>query len=250
MELKECVTIIRKKLWLIITIIIVACTISTVKSYYTQPIYEAKAKLIVNQAQEYEGRASLDYSTIQTNIMVINSYMEIIKSSAIIDKVMNDYPDLGITANDLASNIKVSTTNESLVMTLSYQNPSYEVASKIVNAIAMVFEKQIPNIMKVDNVTILSSAQLTDEAIPVNIKPVMVIMIGFIMGLMLAIGLVFLLDYLDDTFKNEAEIFKELNLPTLAMITRIKKDDTKVKKKSKSDSQPQVGEGKYATFKQ
>jgi len=250
MELKEYVTIIRKKLWLIMTIIIVACTLSAVKIYYTQPIYEAKAKLIVNQAQEYEGRASLDYSTIQTNIMVINSYMEIIKSSAIIDKVVHDYPDLGITANDLASKIKVSTTNESLVMTLSYQDPSYEVASKIVNAIAMVFEKQIPKIMKVDNVTILSSAQFTDEAIPVNINPLLVIMIGFIMGLMLAIGLVFLLDYLDDTFKTEAEILKELNLPTIAMIARIKKVDIKGKKKSKSESQTQVGEGEYASFNQ
>ncbi|OAB36578.1 hypothetical protein PMSM_06125 [Paenibacillus macquariensis subsp. macquariensis] len=136
----------------------------------------------------------MDYSTIQTNIMVINSYMEIIKSSSIIDKVIHEYPDLCIMANDLASNIKASTTNESLVMTLNYQDPSYEVASKIVNAIAMVFEKQILNIMKVDNVTILSSAQITDEAIPLNINPVMVIIIGFIMGLMLAIGLVLLLD--------------------------------------------------------
>ncbi|AJS60046.1 YveK family protein [Paenibacillus sp. IHBB 10380] len=251
MELKEYINIMRKKMWLIIAIVIVVCTFAAVKSvYYTEPIYQADAELIVNQANEFEGTKLLDYSTIQTNIMVINSYMGIIKSSAVMEKVVTRYPDLDVTVKELASNVVVSTTNESQIMNLSYQDPSYEVAAKTVNAIAAVFKEQVPKIMKVDNVTLLSSAKLTDEVFPVNINPVISIMIGFIMSLMLAIGLVFLLDYLDDTFKNEAEVLKELNLPTLAMITTIRKDDTKANKKSKSQSQTQVGEGNYATLNQ
>lgn len=251
MELKEYISIVRKKMWLIIGIVIVACALTAVKSvYYTVPIYEAKAKLIVNQAYEFEGTTLLDYSTIQTNIMVINSYMEIIKSSAVMEQVVKNYPDLGVTANELASKIMVSTTNESQVMTLSYQDPSYEVAAKAVNAISTVFKAQVPVIMKVNNVTILSPAKITEDVYPVNINTVVSIMLSFIVSLMLAVGLVFLLDYLDDTFKNEAEILKELDLPTLAMITRIRKEDIKGNKTKKSKSQTQAGEGKYATLNQ
>ncbi|WP_438347586.1 YveK family protein [Paenibacillus sp. FA6] len=247
MELKEYVGIIRKKMWLIIAIVVVACTLSAVKSmFYTEPIYQANAKLIVNQAYEFEGRALLDYSTIQTNIMVIHSYIDIIKSSTVMEKVITNYPDLGKTANELASDINISTTNGSQVMTLSYKDPSYEVAATTVNAVAKVFKEQIPGIMKVDNVTILSSAKLDEEVFSVNINPVISMVISFIMGLMLAMGLVILLDYMDDTFKNEAEILKELGLPTLALITMIKKNDIRVHKKARSQSQTKVGEGEYA----
>ena len=249
MELKEYVGIIRKRIWLIIAIVVVACTLSAVKSiFYTVPIYQANAKLIVNQAYEFEGRALLDYSTVQTNIMIINSYIDIIKSSTVIEEVITNYPELDITANELASDIKISTTNGSQVMTLSYRDPSYKVAATTVNAVANVFKEQIPAIMKVDNVTILSSAKLDEEVFPVNISPLISMVISFVMGLMLAMGLVFLIDYMDDTFKNEAEILKELGLPTLALITMMKKKDKRVHRKAsvQSKSQTQVGEGEYA----
>ncbi|MNP11051.1 Capsular polysaccharide type 8 biosynthesis protein cap8A [compost metagenome] len=247
MELKGYINTIRKKLGLIIAIVIVACTLSAVKSmYFTKPIYQANAKLIVNQPYESEGRSLLDYSTIQTNIMVINSYIEIIKSSAVMEKVVTNYPDLNISVKDLINNINVSTYNESQVMNLSYQDTSYKTAVTAVNGIAKVFKAQIPNIMKVDNVTILSEAKPDEEALPVNINPVMSILVSFVLGLMLAICLVFLLDYLDDTFKNEAELENELGLPTLAVIATMKKEDVRSKRKFKSNAQ--VGEGKYVTL--
>jgi capsular polysaccharide biosynthesis protein len=246
MELKGYMNLIRKRSWLIITIIVVACTFSAVKSiYYTEPVYQASAKLIVNQAYELEGKGLLDYSTLQTNITIINSYIEIIKSSTIMEKVISSYPDLTTTANDLAENIHVSTYNNSQVMSLTYQDTSYRNAAKTVNSIARVFKSQIPNIMKVDNVTILSEAKLDEKALPVNINPLMSIMISFVVGLMFAIGLVFLLDYLDDTFKNEAELELELGMPTLAVIAEMRKKDARANKKSKT--QTQVGEGKYVT---
>lgn len=99
MELKGYFRLLQKKLWLIVAIALIAGVGAGVKSiFFTQPIYEASSKLIVNQTSNVQGQAMMDFSMIQTNIKLINSYREIIKSSAIMDKVATTYPDLGLTS--------------------------------------------------------------------------------------------------------------------------------------------------------
>ncbi|MBE7681067.1 YveK family protein [Paenibacillus sp. P13VS] len=249
MELKEYMQILRKRIWIIVAFVAVACIGAGVKNYFfTVPIYEANAKLIVNQAYNAEGVPSLDIGSIQTNIKVINSYMEIIKSSAILDKVAATYPDLGMNGNQLAQNISVTTANESQVMSLTATGLSSEKAAKTVNAVAKVFESQIPVIMKVDNVTILSEAKPTESSRPINVNPTLNILISFLVGLLLAVGFVFLLEYLDDTLKTEDELEKELGIPALAVISKIKKEE--VRSSKQTTSQKQVGDGQYATVNQ
>jgi capsular polysaccharide biosynthesis protein len=248
-ELKEYMQILRKRIWIIVAFVAVACIGAGVKNYFfTVPIYEANAKLIVNQAYNAEGVPSLDIGSIQTNIKVINSYMEIIKSSAILDKVAATYPDLGMNGNQLAQNISVTTANESQVMSLTATGLSSEKAAKTVNAVAKVFESQIPVIMKVDNVTILSEAKPTESSRPINVNPTVNILISFLVGLLLAVGFVFLLEYLDDTLKTEDELKKELGIPALAVISKIKKEE--VRNSKQTTSQKQVGDGQYATVNQ
>nr|WP_285856083.1 Wzz/FepE/Etk N-terminal domain-containing protein [Paenibacillus illinoisensis] len=247
--MKEYMQILRKRIWIIVAFVAVACIGAGVKNYFfTVPIYEANAKLIVNQAYNAEGVPSLDIGSIQTNIKVINSYMEIIKSSAILDKVAATYPDLGMNGNQLAQNISVTTANESQVMSLTATGLSSEKAAKTVNAVAKVFESQIPVIMKVDNVTILSEAKPTESSRPINVNPTVNILISFLVGLLLAVGFVFLLEYLDDTLKTEDELEKELGIPALAVISKIKKEE--VRSSKQTISQKQVGDGQYATVNQ
>ncbi|CAH1203830.1 MULTISPECIES: Wzz/FepE/Etk N-terminal domain-containing protein [unclassified Paenibacillus] len=250
MELKEYMKILRKRIWIIVTFVLVACVGAGVKSYFfTTPIYEANTKLIVNQAYNTDGVPSLDISSIQTNIKVISSYMEIIKSSAILDKVVTTYPDLGLDANQLLRNIKVSTANESQVMNLTALGVSYEKAAKTANAVAKVFQKQIPTIMKVDNVTILSEAKPTEVSKPINFNPTMNIMVSFFVGLLLAVGFVILLEYLDDTIKTEDELEKELGIPALAVISKIRKEEARASKLNSAHPK-KVGDGQYATANQ
>lgn len=247
MELKEYFRIIQKKWWLIVAIVIIAVAATGIKSFYfTTSIYAANAKLIVNQASG-DGTSNLNTSTVQTSIILINSYKEIIKSSAIMNKVVEKYPDLGKSSGELLSGISVTSANNSQVMNLVYQDTSYVKAAKIVNAVSTVFKEQIPLIMKVDNITILSEADETLSPGPINLNPIMNILISLVISLMLAIGLVFLLDYLDDTLKTEADITEMFDVPVLAAVGNITQDDLKNTTRTKS---LEVGDGKYATLNQ
>lgn len=247
MELKQYFKIIQKKWWLIATIVIIAVAATGIKSFYfTTPIYAANAKLIVNQSSG-DGDSTLNTSTVQTSIILINSYKEIIKSSAIMNKVVEKHPDLGKSAGELLSGISVTSANNSQVMNLVYQDTTYAKAAEIVNAVSTVFKEQIPHIMNVDNITILSEADTTVTPGPINLNPIMNMLISLVVSLMLAIGLVFLLDYLDETLKTEADITEMFDVPVLASVGNITQDDLKNTTRTKS---LEVGDGKYATLNQ
>lgn len=250
MELKHYFRVLQKKWWLIASIVIIAVTAAGVKSFYfTTPVYSANAKLIVNQSSG-EGEASLNASTIQTSIFLINSYKEIIKSSAIMNKVVEEYPNLGESAWQLSAKISVTSANNSQVMNLNYQDTSYANAAEIVNAVAAVFKEQIPHIMNVDNITILSEADPEARSGPINFSPARNLLISFAVSLMLAVGLVFLLDYLDDTVKSEAEILETLDdVPVLAVVSMISKADLKSAGKQGIPNS-KVGDSPYATLNQ
>lgn len=250
MELKQYFRIIRKKWWLIAVMVIIAMAAAGVKSFYfTTPIYAANAKLIVNQSSG-DGAATLNASTIQTSIFLINSYKEIIKSSAVMNKVVEQYPELGESPAQLAAKISVTSANNSQVMNLVYQDISYAKAAKVVNAVSTVFKEQIPNIMNVDNITILSEADATVTPAPINFNPLMNILISFAVSFVLAIGFVFLLNYLDDTLETEAEIIDIMNAPVLAVVGKISKGDLRKSKRAKAALKQKVGENQYATLNQ
>ncbi|MCI1776513.1 MAG: Wzz/FepE/Etk N-terminal domain-containing protein [Paenibacillus lautus] len=249
MELKQVFRMIQKKWWLILIIVIVAVAAAGIKTFYlTTPIYAANAKLIVNQSSG-DGASTLNASTIQTSIYLINSYKEIIKSSAVMNKVVEKYPEIGESPAMLSAKISVSSANNSQVMNLVYEDKTYAKAAEIVNAVSTVFKEQIPNIMNVDNITILSEADTSVTPPPINVNPVMNLLISFVISLMLAIGLVFLLDYLDDTLKTETEVTEFMDVPVLAVVGKITKGDLNKSARKKS-KQHKVGENQYATINQ
>lgn len=245
MELKEYLHVLRKRWWLALSVIVIITVLAGVKGYlFTTPVYVANAKVIVNQTSVANGSATVNYSDVQTNIMLINSYKEIIRSSAILNKVAEQYKDIHDSPAAMAGKIAVSAANQSQVMNISYTDTSYANAAKVVNAITVVFKQQIPSIMKVDNITVLNEANPNATGTAVNTNPVLTVLIGFVVSILVALGLVFLLDYFDHTYKTGDELERELNLPVLASIAEIRKSDRKRQKLTKKHK---VGEGSYAT---
>ncbi|OAB39968.1 hypothetical protein PMSD_02640 [Paenibacillus macquariensis subsp. defensor] len=246
MELKLLISMIRKRLWLIIVFVILCSScVGIYTIYFTTPIYEASSTLIINKSNiDNDGKPTLDMNQINSNILLINSYKVIISSATIMDKVVQSYPELKVSSEDLMQRIKVITTQNSQIITLQIRDSNYDQAMQIVNAIGKVFKDEIPRIMKVDNISILDLAKPQLEAQPVGPNVKLNIVIAFVASLMLAIGIVLLIEYLDDTIKNEQDVEQFLGLTTLGTIQKIKKKD--LQKKSRSRSKEQAGE-KYAS---
>lgn len=227
MELKQYWLIVKRRLLLIALIISVSCLSVGIYSYYfITPQYDASAKLIVNQFKESSSLIpSIDLGAINSTIGLIKTYKEVIKTPRMMKIVVKQYPELGVTYGELISKVSVSSVNETQVMSISVRDNSYEKAAKIANAVAVVFQKKIPDLMKVDNVSVLDKADPTEIQGPVAPNPKLNIAITFMLALMFGLGISFLLDYLDDTVKTEEDIVNLLGVPILTSIPKYKESD-------------------------
>jgi capsular polysaccharide biosynthesis protein len=234
LELRDYIQIIMRRIWLIISIVLVSTIATTVISFYfIQPEYAANAKIIVNKLSDTTGVQVIDSSTINASILLVNTYKEIVKSPVILEKVLSRFPNLKLTVDQLATKISVNSTNDTQVISLVVNDANFLEAVKIVNAVAEVFKQEIPTIMSVDNVNILNKALATDNPKPVKNVPQMNIAISFLVSLMIALGIVILLEYLDETIRTEKDIEMYLEVPLLAVVSTISSKDLKVNKRQK-----------------
>ncbi|MFS0725654.1 YveK family protein [Paenibacillus sp. 1P07SE] len=235
LDLRDYFRILRKRIWLIVAIVLLSTLAAAIYSmFFKEAVYQASTKIIVNRAGGEAVAGQLDLNEINTNIRMIDTYKEIIRTPAIMDQVVARHPEFGLTSEQLIERIQVNSVNNTQVMTLSIQDTSYRRAAEIVNAVSLIFQQEIPQLFNVENVSILNEAKLDITPSPVAPNIPLNIAIGFIVSLMVGAGIAFLLEYMDDTLKTEEDIQQALGLPTLAMITRV---DQQEKQKTLQQSQ-------------
>ncbi|MDN7226442.1 Wzz/FepE/Etk N-terminal domain-containing protein [Planococcus sp. N064] len=236
-SLQELFTTLKKRIGLIIGLTILAVLIAGIVSYnFLTPIYETNTQILVNQ--EKTDAAQMLNQNIQTDLQLINTYSVIIKSPAILDQVSQQL-DLGLSAEQLTNKITVSNAENSQVVNVAVQDPDPAIAVDIANTTAAVFQEEIQQLMKVDNVSILSPAVLKENPAPVAPNPMLNMAIAAVVGLMLGVGIAFLLEYLDTSIKNEQDIEDFLGVPLLGVISPIKEEDS-------SDSQTSTSTNRKA----
>lgn len=225
-SLEEIFSILKKHIKLIIAFTLGAAIIAAIVSYLVlTPIYQSSTQFIVNQAKNdgpYQN-AQIDQNVIRTNIELINTYNVIITSNAILDVVIDNL-DLTYTPEELKNKIDVSSEQNSQVVTVSVKDPDPHLATEIANETVAVFQEMIPEIMNVDNVSVLTKAITPENPTPVEPKPVLNIAIAVVLGLMIGVGLAFLIEYLDTKVHTEKDI-EALGIPVIGTIYSIQQTD-------------------------
>ncbi|UBH13864.1 YveK family protein [Macrococcus armenti] len=184
---------------------------ATISFFLIKPTYSASTQILVNSKDD---KTQFELQANQTDLQLINTYNEIIKSPVILDKVAKN---LNVN-NDLASKISVSNATQSKVITISANAKNYSDAAKIVNETASVFSKEVGKIMKTDNVTVLTKADENIKPSPVKPKPLLNTIIGLLLGLILSLALIIFNNLLDKRVKTENDVKEILDLPVIGMI--------------------------------
>lgn len=206
-----------KKNWkLLVLLPIVFLLISLVYTFFiASPKYEASTQVLVNEKEKDKDMMA---QQVQSNIQLVNTYSEILKSPRILDEVAKDHKEY--STSQLNKMVSVNTEAESQILNLSVRANSEEKSEKITNDVAKVFKKQIPDIMNVDNVTVLSSADGT--ASKVSPKTLVNIVGSLLLGLIVAAIIIALKEIFDKRIRTEEDVEKELEIPVLGSIPMIK----------------------------
>lgn len=223
-SLRELFQTLKKRLSLIVIITLIATTVSGVVSFFLlTPIYQTSTQLLVNQSSSNE-QTMYNVNDIRTNIELINTYNVIIKSPRILELVQEELK-LERSTGALNEQIQVSSEQNSQVLAITVQDEDPAMAVNIANTLANVFQRELTSIMNVDNVSVLAAAQLAENPSPVKPRPALNMAIAMVVGLMMGVGMAFLLEYLDNTIKSEQDIEKLLGLPVLGAIPVMSESD-------------------------
>jgi len=229
-SLKELFETVRKRLSFILLLTFSTAVVAAIFSFFIiTPVYQVSTQILVNRSTVDE---NFNTNEVQTNIQLINTYSGIITSPRILDIVSEELKGKYTTA-ELKEKITVQSEDNSQILSVVVEDPNPNEAAKIANKIGEVFQREVVKIMNVDNVNILTPAEVPDDISPVKPKPLLNIAIAIVIGLMAGVGLAFLFEYLDNTLKTEEDIERYLDLPVLGVITTIDSSDSPAHKKQR-----------------
>ena len=217
-DLREIFGMLRKR-WLMITSItlIAAILAAGVSFFVLKPQYEASTTMIVSYKQNQE--AVMNATDLQMSQKLVETYTQIVKSERIADKVIKKL-DLDLSTGALNSKISVSQMGATEILKITIKDNDPELAALIANTEAEIFKQEINDMMKVDSVSTIDVAKVPGS--PVAPNKVMNIAIATVLGMMVSVGLVFVLEFLDRTYKTPSDIERHLGLPILGAIPDIK----------------------------
>lgn len=208
-----------KKRWKLIALITIGVTlISAILSFFViKPQYEASTKLFIGK-QESQDNNAYNNNDVMMYQQLMKTYAELAKTSDLVTKAVSN-AGLNYDSKEIKGileNLTVTPSADTQILDLKYKgrNPKevLEVTEAINNEFIAESKKLIPN----GNIQIIQAPQLPEHPVSPNKK--LNIIIAFVLGLMVGVGVVLLLEYLDNTFKSREELEKTLDLPIIGAI--------------------------------
>lgn len=215
LDLTKILRILKNNLKLLIILPLVCLLISAIVTlFFLDEEYQASTQVLVNQK---ESESQMMAQEVQSNIQLVNTYSEIVKSPRILDKVSKEL-NRKYSVSELSSMLTVTNQAESQLLNIDVVSKSGKDSEKIANKLAEVFSDEVPDIMNVDNVSILSTADDTTKQVAP--KTMINLVMSIVIGLIIALIIIFIKEILDKRIKSETDVENELEIPVLGSIQK------------------------------
>lgn len=228
-DVLEIVQILFSRLWLILCVGFVAALICfAVSSYVLTPYYESTTKIyILNKTDD----TAVTYTDVQMGTQLTKDYAELINSRYVIEKVIEQLALEDMEYEELMKKVSVDTPVDTRIVSITVENTNPELAMRIANCIREVAGEHIQNVMDIEAVNVVETANMPMEKSGPSV--VKWTLIGAAAGVFLVCAIILIIFLLDDTIKSSEDVEKYLGLSTLALIPVISEDNTAKNRKNK-----------------
>ncbi len=193
---------------------------------FQTPQYEATAKLYVMNPRD----SAINLSDLQIGTYLKNDYQEVFKTWEVHEMVIKNL-GLSYTYSQMQDMLTVTNPTDTRILYITVTSESARQATVIANEYATVAKKYISATMATEEPNILSVA--LQPILPVGPNRTRNIMLGFLLGALLAIGVITVRFVMDDKVKTADDIAKYANLATLAIVPVLNgQSASKAKKKA------------------
>lgn len=227
-DLLEIFHVLKKRFLIILLTALIFAAGSGVYSFFiADPVYESTSRLyILTQSTSITSLAD-----IQMGSSLASDYLELIKSRPVVEEVIKNL-DLDIEYGQMVGKLTVTNPADTRILNISIQDTDASLTTKAANEFSKVAKKQISDIMKTDEPTVVEVATYPDS--PIKPEKAKNIAIAFLLGAILSALVVIVTYVLNDKIKGAEDIEKYLGLNTLAQVPLEGKSKHNKEKRRKS----------------
>lgn len=232
-SLKQIFDILRKHLASIFICSFIGLALAGVATFFIiTPKYSSQAQLIVTLPQG--DTATANPNDVNTNLQMINTYKELVTGDLVIDQVkdrLESEYNLDMNTNEIKGALEVTQQQNSLMFSIKATDSSAINAEHIANTTAQIFQETAKDVLEVNKISIISKASASMTPVSPNNK--LNLAIGLVLGLMIGIGLAFVLELLDRTVKDDKFVSEDLGFTILGTVPQMsqKELDATIQKK-------------------
>ncbi len=180
--------------------------------FFVTPQYEATTKLYILNSDD----SVINLSSLQLGSQLANDYTYVFSNwhvhEAVISKLGLDY-----SYKDIQKMVRVNNPSNTRILDITVTSPDPQEAQLIANTYASVAPEFIAKVMKTVEPSIFQEARLPTQ--PVSPSKSRNLILGFLIGAVLAVGVITVMFVSDDKVRTSDDVTKLLGLPTLGVVT-------------------------------
>ena len=164
-DLLELLHILLGRWWLILGIGFLAAVIGLmISSFVLTPVYESTTKIYILNKNE---TASVTYSDVQMGTQLTKDYAELINSRYVLEEVIQKLALDEMEYDELLNKVSVETPTDTRIVSVTVEDTDPVQAMHIANCIREVAGEHIQNVMDIEAVNVVETANMpTDKAGP------------------------------------------------------------------------------------
>ena len=205
-------------LWLILLVAILLSGTVVGFSLEQTPTYQASIMILVGQERGL-GATPQDSGALQD---MTPTMAEAIQSRPVAESVIERL-DLQVSPEYVLQNLSAEPVPETVFITVNYSDPNAKTAQRVAEAVGVAFSDRVEEATPKDsNITATIWEHAQTPGGPSSPNPVRNGVWALLLGLMLGVGLAFLLEYLDDRWRSPEEAETMIGVPTLGVIPEVR----------------------------
>jgi len=223
LSLEDLLRVVWQRLWVILLVVVLVVVATVGYGLSQTPSYEASIKMWIGLKQDAQGAASEGLGSEVMGLQQLTLTMvEAVDTRRVAEAVIREQ-DLQVSPEVLLENVSVEQLGSSQFIEVSYRDSNPRRAQQVADTIGEVFSRQVAEESPSTNAI---AATLWDRA-PVPEDPVspdflIYTLVALVLGTMLGVGLAFVLEYLDDSWRSAEEVEQVSGVPTFGIIPEFK----------------------------
>ncbi len=248
-DLKELILVFLEKFWVILIAMVVGAAAAFGYSRYLLPLeYSSHISMYVQSYTNTGATTDNQQNNINNSKQLINTYIEVLKDDAVMRAVgvelQKVFPESTlescfrinegkITPSSLRECVSITSVDDTSALTVKTMTKDPEVAASICNTLAVVAPGFIKDAVGVGSISTIDTAYANETPVAPNTMKNTVM--GALIGMVLAMAVIFLFFFFDNTVKDTAALSERFQKAIIGAVQKVDLEKPKKKDKKGAD---------------